>query len=134
MARVLLMIAGQAALFDEPAEASLDDPTARQHDEALLVFELFDDAQPKTRAMTEESSHAMHEGFEFACVAAIGKDHEQTEHAVAKHAQQELRSISVLHARWRDHDAQQQAIGVGERVTLATFDFFARIITTTHSR
>ena len=134
MAWVLLVIAGEAALLDEPAEAALDDPAPRQHNEALLIFELLDDAQPKVRAMTEELAHAAHEGFEFACVATIGEDHEQAQQAVAEHAEEQLGTIAVLHAGGRDHHTEQQAVGVGERVAFAALDLFARIVTGAQSR
>jgi hypothetical protein len=43
-ARVLLVVAGQAAVLHQPAEAAPNDPAPRQHDEARLIFQLFDDA------------------------------------------------------------------------------------------
>ena len=116
------------------AEAALDDPAARQHDEVLLVFELLDDAQPEARAMPEEPAHALHERFEFACVAPISKDHQQAQQAVAKHAQQQLRTITVLHARWCDHHAEEQTACVGERMAFAALDLFACVVTAAQSR
>ena len=87
MAWILLVIACESALFHQPAEAPFDDPAPWQHDEALLVFEFFDDAQPKTRAMAEEPTHALHELFELPRVAAVGEDHQQAQEAVAEQAQ-----------------------------------------------
>ena len=134
VAGVLLVVAGEAALFHQPAEAALDDPAPWQHDEALLIFKLFDDAQSEACAMSEELARAAHEGFEFACVAAVGEDHQQAQQAVAEHAEQQLGTIAVLHAGGCDHHAEQQAVGVGERVAFAALDLFARIVTGAQSR
>ncbi len=134
MAWVLLMVACQAALFDQPAETAFDDPASRQHDEALLVFEFFDDAQPKAGAVAKEPAHALHEFFELTRVSAVGEDHQQAHEAVAEHAQEQLGSIAILNAGRRDHRAQQKTIGVGEHMTLATLDFFARVIAATQRR
>ena len=54
MARVLLVVAREPALLDQPAETPLNDPAPGQHDEAFLVFELLDDAECKVRAHAEE--------------------------------------------------------------------------------
>ena len=134
MTGVLLVVAGEAALLHQPAEAAFDDPTPWQHDEAFLIFELFDDAQREARTVTEEAAHVLHEDFEFPCIATIREDHQQAQQAVAEQAQQQLRAIAVLHACWRDHHTKQQAVGVGERMALAPFDLLARVIAAAYSR
>ena len=134
MARILLVVAGEAALLDQPAEAALDDPAAWQHHEALLVFELLDDAQGKARGVAEELPHVLHEGFEFSGVATVGEDDEQAQQAVAQQAQEQLRAVTILHAGGRDHHAQEQAARVGDRVALAPLDLFARVVATAQRR
>jgi hypothetical protein len=44
----VLVVLGQTAVAAEPGEGSLDDPSARQHDEALPVVRAFDDLEPET--------------------------------------------------------------------------------------
>ena len=106
MAWVLLVVTCEAALLDQPAEAALNDPATWQHHEALLVFEFLDDSQGKVRCVTEYPPHVLHEDFELPGVAAVGKDHQQAQEAVTKQAQQQLRSVTILHVGWRDHHAQ----------------------------
>jgi hypothetical protein len=75
--------------------------------------------------VTKEPPHVLREGFEFPGVAAVSEDDEQVQEAVAKQAQQQLCAIKILHAGWRYHYAQEQAVGVGERMTLASLDLFS---------
>ena len=128
VARVLLVITGEAALLDQPAEAALDHPAPWQHDEAFLVFEFLDDAQGEVRAHAEEPAHVRNELFELSGVAAVGEDHQQAHQVVAKEAQEHFGSVAILHARRCDHHAEEQAVGVGQSVALAPFDLFACVV------
>ena len=87
MARVFFVIARQPALLDQPAEAALDHPAPRQDHEAFLFLQLADEAQPKAGPVPEEPPHVPHEFLQFPGIPAIGADHQQTQEAVAKHAE-----------------------------------------------
>jgi len=134
VAWIFLVITGQSPLLHQPAEASFNDPAAWQHDEAFLIFELLDDAQAKARPMAEEPAHTLHELLEFPCITTIGEDHEQGHEAVAEHAQEQFGSIAILHAGGRNHCAEQRPVGVGEHMTLAALDLFARVVAAAQSR
>jgi hypothetical protein len=134
VAGIFLVIRCQPPLLDQPGEALFDHPASRQYDEALLVFELLDDTQPKARAMAEEPAHALHKQLEFPGITAISEDHEQSPEAVAEQAQEQLGSIAVLYARSGGDHAQQQSIGIGEHMPFAALDLFACVVTTAQSR
>ncbi len=134
MAGILLVIARQTPLLHQPAEAALNDPASGQHDEALLVFELLDDAQAKARAVAEEPAHALHELLKLPGITTIGEDHQQVQEAVAEQAQEQLRAIAVLHACRGDHHAEHESIGVGEHMAFAALDLLARIVTAAQRR
>lgn len=126
MALVLLVVACEATLLHQPAEAAFDDPAARQHNETLLIFKLPDDTHDEAGCVPEKPPHALHEGIEFASVTAVGEDDDQVQEAEAQQAEQQLRAVTMLHAGGRDHHAQEQAVGVGKRMALAASDHFAR--------
>ena len=128
MAWILLVIARQPPLFHQPAKTSLDDPAPGQHDEALLIFEPLDDGKSKTCPLPKARSHGAHEGFEFSCVTAIRENDQQAQKLVAEHAQENFGTITVLHAGRCHNHAQQQAVGVCQRVAFASFDLFARVV------
>ena len=128
MTRVLLVVAREPPLLDEPAEAALNDPAPGQHDEAFLIFELLDDAQGEAPAHAEELPHLGDKLFELPGVAAVGENHQQAQQAVAEEAQEHLGSVAILHARRCDHHAEKQAVGVGQSVALAAFDLLACVV------
>ena len=128
MARVLLVVACEPPLLDQPAKTPLNDPTPGQHDEAFLIFKFLDDAQSEVRAHAEEPPHLNDKFLKLPCVAAVCKDHEQAQKAVAEHAQEHFGSVSILHARRCDHHAEEQAIGIGQSVAFAPFDLFTCVV------
>ena len=53
---------------------------------------------------------------------------------MAEHTEQQLRAIAVLHARGRDHHAEEQAVGIGQGVAFAALDLFAGIVAAAQRR
>ena len=126
VAGLALIITGQAAGFHEPAEGPFHHPASWQKFEFFDFVAAFDDFQGKA-TVAEEIPHLPHPGFEFALIAAVGKDQGHAQKQMAEQTEQDLRAIPVLHAGRAHMDPEEQPLGIGQEVAFAPFDFLARV-------
>ena len=117
----LFEVADEAAVLDEPAESSLNDPAARQRLEARQGAGPLDDGQ-------HEVGLPLRPIDEFASVSAIGEHGFDKGPEAARGAQQGLGAVAVLDVAGMDLNVEQAAVGVGQDVPLAPRDLLARVI------
>ena len=110
----------------KPAKGAFHHPAPGQQLKALGLIAAFDDFQGKA-TVAEEIPHLPHPSFEFALIAAVGKDQGHAQKQMAELAKEDLRAIPVLHAGRSDMDAEEQALGIGQEVAFAPFDFLSRV-------
>lgn len=112
----------EASAPTQPGEGALDDPAFWQNLEADRVVGALDDFQlPGAKDL-----HCG--GRDRALIAAIGEDpldeREQTTHGF----EHEQAAISILDARWMNHDVQGEPQRVDQDMSLLSFDFLPRIV------
>ena len=117
----------QAAGFHEPAEGVFHDPTPSQQLKAFRLIAAFDDFQGKA-AVSEEGSHLPHPGLQFPLITAVGEDQGHAQKPMAEQTQKHLGPIPVLNAGRPDVNPEKQALGIGQEMAFAAFDFLARIV------
>src|SRR5947209_8015012 len=112
---------GEAATSSEPGKGSLDHPASRQELEAFDAGWPLDDLDGPGPAMGERV------GELFAAIDAVGKDMPQLGKALAQALQQRHGTMDILNVGGMNVNGQQQAVGVGDDMTLAPVDAFAGI-------
>lgn len=118
----VLIVLGEATIAAEPGESSLDDPSSRQHDEALGVVGSLDDF--------ELQGGKLGDGFGdlAGVVAAVGPDKFEPGEARAYLVEHEGGAVPILNAGRVNDDPQRQALDVDERVDLAALDLLASVV------
>lgn len=74
MAGVALVIAHEAACFEQPAESALYDPSLGQQNKAFGGVTAFDNRECQTCGVAEELARQRKEALELARVAAVSKN------------------------------------------------------------
>jgi len=115
-------VLGEASIAAEPGEGSLDDPTARQHDEAFHGVAAFDDFEAKRRNLGHRRVDLM------GVVSAVRPNELEPGKAVADFVEHQRRPIAVLDASRMNDDAQRQTFGVDQGVNFAALDLLAGVI------
>src|SRR5258707_1140910 len=111
-----------ASLRQRPSHAStFDDPSAWQNFEALRCVGTFDDFY-RPFADTLQSLPQFPSG-----IPTIGKDMAKPGIARADRSKNAGGAIAILNAGFVHDKSDQVALGVGDDVTLAAFDFLARV-------
>lgn len=120
-AAVPLEVADQTPIGADPSDGALDDPTLRQHDEAVPVAATHDLDFPCASArdgcrhlrplIAGIADDALDEGEQPACLT-----------------QQRFGAIAILHVGWMHYDREQHADGVGQQAALAVCDLIARVV------
>jgi len=118
----LLVVADEPAVFDDPSEGSLHHPAAAQHLEAFYDGRTFDD-------FDDDVSLLLGPVHEPTSVAAIGKGVFDERVSCAGRLEHHLGAIAILDVGRVDTDGKEPPIGVGQDVTLATFNLLARVVT-----
>jgi hypothetical protein len=124
MLRSGLIVADQAALLDEPAEGSLDDPAAVEYLESFGVVRALYDLQMEAAA----GSQGFDPGDQRAGIASIGPDLGQAAVPIDEAPQQGLGPITVLFIGGADVDSQQQAQDVDQDMAFASRGLLTRVI------
>ncbi len=118
---VPFVIAGQPTTAADPGQRSFNDPSLREHDEAVAVTAAHDLERPR--------AGSCYDGLHLAAlIARIRDDPLQKGEAPSRLSQQRLGPIPILHACGMHSDGQEQAERVGQDVALAAGDLLARII------
>ena len=120
--RQCFVVLGQAAVFTQPSESSLDNPSLRQHDEAMQGGTLDN--------LNEASGPAARPVNKPARIAAVGQNQLQTSKTRSQSVEHQLPAVSILNVGWMDNQSQNQANGIDDQVTLAAKDFLARVVPT----
>ena len=114
---------GEAATSSEPGKGSLDHPASRQELEAFDAGWPLDDLDGPGAAMGERANEL------FAAIDAVGKDMPQLGKALAQALQQGHGAMDILNVGGMNVNGQQQAVGVGDDMALASVDAFAGVKT-----
>jgi hypothetical protein len=120
-----LVVLGETALKAQPPEGAFDDPTPREQLESFDVVGPFHDLHAQT-ACSAEIRHPVKQGTR---VAAVGPDESKAHERVSEDRKHELGSVAILDVGSVHNDAEDEAEGVDDQVTLASTDFFAGIVT-----
>lgn len=105
----------------DPTDRALDDPTLRQHDEAMLVAASDDLHLPWPGAL-DGRCHPR------PLIAGIADDPLDERELAAHLAQQRFGAVAVLDVGRVNQHAQQQAERISQDVALATEGLLARVI------
>ena len=108
----------------EPGKGAFDDPTPRQELEALDAEWPLDDLDRPRSAAGERINEL------WAAIDAIGKDASQLGKVLPQALEQGDCAMHVLNVGGMNMDCQEQTVGVGDDVPLASIDTFAWIIAT----
>jgi hypothetical protein len=117
----LLVVADEPSVLDDPSEGPLYHPAAAQHLETFCGGRAFDD-------LDDDMSLLPGPLHEPTSVAAIGKSVFDERISCAGCLEYQLGAIAILNVGRVDPDGKEPPIGVGQDVTLATFNFLARVI------
>ena len=112
---------GEAPTSSEPCEGALDDPAPGQELEAFDPVRPLDDFD-LPRAAVGECVDKL-----FAAINPIGEDMLKSWKAVPQARQQRNGTVDILNVGGMNICSQQQAVGVGHDMALATMEAFARI-------
>src|SRR5512132_1279594 len=116
-------VASEATAAGDPRQRSLDDPSLRQHLEALGGVRTLDDLEAPRTGFTKVSSGP------FTLVAAVGEDFDdEGEHRPRLLVEKQRRAISILDIRGVNGDAQQQAERIYQDVVLDALGLLAGVI------
>ena len=117
-----LKILGKPPIAVEPSKRTFNHPSAGQYLEALCGVGSLDDLHCPVPDF--------HQGrFEFLSgVATIGKNMTQPGIQRADGFKDVGRTVTILNVRRMDDGTNQEALGIGDDMALASFDFLARII------
>lgn len=118
----MLIVAHEAAVFDDPGEGSLDDPAAAQHLKAFGHRAAFDD-------FDDDVGLVLGPAYQSAGIAAIGKGMLDKGISGAGGFQHQLGAVAILDVGGVDPDGEEATVGVGQDVALAAFDLLARVVT-----
>lgn len=110
-----------------PAEGSFDDPSPRQHQEALLVSYLVDDLESEVLVSSQTDELA-------AIVGAIGEEVLEPGPALADRLDDELGAGGILDIGGGQVKHQQVSVGVHGDVPLAVFGLLAGVVPTATRR
>ncbi len=119
----VLVILAQPTILVKPAERALDDPPFRQDHEAFDVLGALDNLQADLAIGAEQG----YPRFQDASIGTIGPDTAQPREPMPQDAQEELRSVAILHARSSHHHRDEQPQRVHQDVALAAFDLFGAV-------
>lgn len=113
----------EAAVAVQPGQCSLDNPAARENNEALCGIGPLDDfdgpfSDPAQRALEL-----------FASIAAIGEDVPQPREAFDDLGQHQRSAVTVLDVGGVDYGMDEIAVGVRQDMALAPLGLLARIVT-----
>jgi hypothetical protein len=126
--REAFVVSGQAAESCGPSEASLDDPSARQQDEAAFGLRVLDDLQlnavPGGRAVS---------GFSGVALVDVGKFHMVSGHLLHRFGEL-LHLGAVLLVGGGDMQGEQVAQGVHRSVHLGSLAPFGAIVSGPRTR
>ena len=113
----------EATAAIEPGECALDDPAARQNDEALGGVRALDDLDIKFL-------HLFGDGFleDRPLIAAIGEEFAQERVEAKQGRKYQNAAIAVLDISRMNDRMHQQALGVDENMPFLALDLFACIV------
>src|SRR5690606_18670420 len=111
-----LDVTGEAAVDASPGEGALDDPALGLDDEAGVGA--LDDLDGTRRSG----------GDARPLVAGVREDALNEREAPGDPLENQRRAVAILHAGGTDLDAQHQAKGVGDQVSLAALDPLSRVV------
>src|SRR5436853_1513581 len=114
---------GEAATSAEPGKGSLNHPASRQELEAFDAEWPLDDLDSPLAAMGERVSKLL------AAIDPVGKHMPQLGKALAQALQQGHGAMDILNVGGMNVNGQQQAVGVGDDMALASVDAFAGVKT-----
>src|SRR5438270_4015391 len=116
-----LEILGKTPAAAEPGEGALDHPPSRRELEAFDTGWALDDFDRPRAAIGNRALQLR------AAIDAIGEDMAQLGKVVAQRAQQGNRTVRILDAGFMHAQGEQEALGIGDDVALASLDAFAGI-------
>lgn len=116
-----LPVLGQPAASPQPCEGALDDPAARQNLEAFGFIRPLDDLQG-------ERADLLHRALKLRSgIATVGEDVPQPRPAFENGLEGSRCAVPVLDVGGVDDEADDQADGVDNDVTLAPVDLLSRV-------
>jgi len=118
----LLVVADKPAVLDDPSESALNHPTTAQHLEAFCGGRTFDD-------LDDDMSLLPGPVHEATGISSVGKGVFDERVSCTGRFEHHLGAIAILNVGRMDPDGKEPSIGVGQDVTLATFNLLARVIT-----
>ena len=118
----LLPVLGQSSASSEPGKGAFDDPSPRQEQEAFGAVGAIDDLQGPVAELGELPVEL------WAGVGGVSEEVAQPWKGSADRLGDHRCAVAILDAGGMDDEADQQAEGVGDDVTLAPVDLFARIV------
>jgi hypothetical protein len=116
-------VLGETPVASEPGESALDNPAARQDDEALPVVAPLDDLHTQRRHLCHRSVNLP------GVVAAIGPDQFEPREAPAYLVEDESGPVAVLDRGRVDDDAHRQPFRVDQGVDFAALHLLAGVVT-----
>jgi hypothetical protein len=111
-----LEVSREAATSAEPCKGSFDDPAPRQELEAFDPKRPFDNLDVPSPAMGECVDEL------FAAIHPVGKDMFEPGKAISQAFQQGDGAMDILNVGGMNVDGQEETIGVGDDVSLASID------------
>ena len=118
----LLVVAHKAAVFDDPGECALDDPSAAENLKAI-------NAGASAHDLDDNMCFFFGPLHQPTGIATVGKGPFDEGISGAGSLQHRLAAIAILDGGGMDPDRQQASVGVGQDVSLAAFDLLARVVT-----
>ena len=109
----------------QPPEGSFDDPAPRKHLESFDVVASLHDLHAQAAYPTQVS----HPIEQCTCVTTIGPDESKAHERVGEDRKHELGTVAILDVGGMHDHGEDEAERVDDYVTLASTDFFARIVT-----
>src|ERR1700732_1236371 len=116
-----LEVLGEASAPTNPSQAALHHPPPRQELEAFDAGRALDDF--------DRPRSAIGDGVEqlFAAIDAVGKDMAQLREGSPQRAQQRNRTVRILDVGFVHAHGEQEPLGVGDDMALASLDAFAGV-------
>lgn len=123
ISRPVFEILGEASASVEPGDGPLDNPSARQKDEAFGRIRPFDDLDFK---FGEVFGNPFLE--DRSLIGAVAEEFFQERIETEQGRHQQKTTIPVLNIRWMNDRMHQQALRIDEDMSFLAFDLLAGVI------
>lgn len=117
----MFVVLAEAAIAADPAEGAFDDPAAGEDFKPGGVVR----ASYNLKGPTGEGAGPVDE---FAGVAGVGPDEDESGELALEFLQDEARPVAVLKAGFVNDDGEDQAEGVDDEVAFAAVDLLSGVV------